>query len=215
MMDAKLKFEYEQTITTWRMLADIRFKLLALVPAFSSIAIAVLADSLFAKDSSIVATLLVALIGFLITIGIVFYDQRNSQLSNQAYFHAKELERQMQLPLNGALSSRPGRTLSTFGIKIWHDRGLALIYGSVLSGWLFLIVYAGALWLNISETIAVALSSGLFILALVVFIRELHRLDKVASENPYFYCQFDATVEFSGSAQRNWTRLSRVSYQIP
>ena len=34
--DAALKMDYEQTLATWRMLVDLRFRLLAFVPAIAA-----------------------------------------------------------------------------------------------------------------------------------------------------------------------------------
>ena len=40
----------------------------------------------------------------------------------------------------GRFLSRPQRNLKLFGmIRVWSDRGLALVYGAALGGWAFLI----------------------------------------------------------------------------
>lgn len=69
---------------------------------------------------------------------------------------------------------------------IWHDRGLALIYGSVLGAWLFPIA-CGILWLipNRAFLGSVSVPSLAALLAVVggiLLILELHRLDRLASQ---------------------------------
>ena len=72
-------------------------------------------------------------------LGIIVYDQRNTQIHDAMQKHAKTLEALLGLePLDdtkkgrgGAFLDRPGRNLRLFGILLmWHDRGLALICSS-------------------------------------------------------------------------------------
>lgn len=68
---------------------------------------------------------------------------------------------------------------------IWHDRGLALIYGSVLGAWLFPIA-CGILWLipnrSFLGTVSVpSLAALLVVVGGFLLILELHRLDRDAS----------------------------------
>ena len=63
-------------------------------------------------------------------------------------------------------------------MEIWHDRALALIYGSVLGAWLFPVSYA------ISKNWWIA--GSVAILAAILFILEFHRLENVErSEESY------------------------------
>ena len=172
---------YEQVCNGYRELIDVRFKLLALVPSISGVAIALISKDLSDFQSYPVPRLIVAILGFIVTIGIVFYDQRNSQLYNALIRRGRKLEE--ELSINGIFSNRQPRTLKLFGlITIWHDRGLALIYGSVLGAWIFPIA-GGIQWLwkteanvNTAPEIAAIISC----IASIVFIIELHRLDKKA-----------------------------------
>jgi hypothetical protein len=180
------KLNYEETLNTWRMLADIRFKLLALVPTLSSIGIALLSQDLTNGQVPSESVFAIGILGFLVTLGVVIYDQRNSQASNAAFYLARDLEELLQLPEGGHLKQRPGRELRLFGIlTIWHDRGLALIYGTVLGAWWFPVIFSALSMLGIQQTGSLStLSASLIVSVLVgvVFIRELHRLDKVASQ---------------------------------
>ncbi|MFC1823129.1 hypothetical protein ACFL9T_10600 [Thermodesulfobacteriota bacterium] len=172
---------YEQICNSYRQLTDVRFKLLAFVPAISGAAIAIISKDLSAFQTSPVPRLIVAILGFLVTLGIVFYDQRNSQLYNALVRRGKKLEE--ELCISSTFSQRQPRSLKLFGlVTIWHDRGLALIYGSVLGAWIFPIA-CGVQWLCQTEekTNAVpGIAATIALIACILFILELHRLDKKA-----------------------------------
>jgi hypothetical protein len=97
----RLKVDYEQTLATYRMLADIRFKLLAFVPTISGAVIALLSSK---------------------TVQLQF-----------PVLHGRE----------GHMRQRPESSRYLFNIyKMWHDRALAMIYGSVLGACPFPFCYA-------------------------------------------------------------------------
>lgn len=150
-----LKLEYEQTNENFRALAETRFKLLGLLPIFGGAAIFVLSFlGLSPEQSTFVPTadhlwlvVGVSMLGFVTTLGIVFYDQRNSELYNSLIHRAKFLEQQFATPLSpgarkkaasgGQFSERASPARVMLGTKIRHDKGLALIYGPVLGAWFF------------------------------------------------------------------------------
>jgi len=83
----------------------------------------------------------------LVTLGIAFYDQRNSEIHDQMVSRARFLERVLQFPVlhgrEGHMRQRPESSRYLFNIyKMWHDRALAIIYGSVLGAWPFPFCYA-------------------------------------------------------------------------
>jgi hypothetical protein len=69
------KLDYDKAIEYVKQLTDIRFKLLALVPIATGAAL---------KFASIkedpMAGLFLGLLGFFVTMGIIFYDQRNKKI---------------------------------------------------------------------------------------------------------------------------------------
>jgi hypothetical protein len=173
--------EYESVLASFRQLAEIRFKLLALLPTISGFAIGALSKDLQEFKDSPVPRLVVGVLGFFVTLGIVFYDQRNSQLYNALSRRARHLESKIGA---AQFNDRPQRTLEFLGIfKIWHDRGLALIYGTVMGGWFFLVSCAMLWLLKVDQQkIDVPKTSALIsIFAAVAVIYELHRLDRQAS----------------------------------
>jgi hypothetical protein len=53
---------------------------------------------------------------------------------NVSKHRARELEKILPLPLGGQFQHMPPKDLKFLGwMKVWSDRGLALIYGTVLA----------------------------------------------------------------------------------
>jgi hypothetical protein len=139
----KLQLDYQHTIDQFKMLAEIRFKLLAFVPTLAGAAIA-----FFTETREPVTALAIGILGFVMTIGITFYDIRNTQLYDAAIHRAKWLEALLDLPIctqrevisGGLFNEKPRHRLSFLGLfEIWHDRGLSLAYGAALGGWSYVI----------------------------------------------------------------------------
>jgi hypothetical protein len=137
----KAQLDYEAVLGVFELLTDVRFKLLALVPTISGTAVGLLTGSDVAQGEQVV----LATLGFVVTLGIVFYEQRKTQLYNNAIGRAKHLETN-ELKLSVALGDQSGGLFSSrnpearklFGIvPMWHDRGLALVYAPVLGAWGF------------------------------------------------------------------------------
>jgi hypothetical protein len=150
---------------------EIRFKLLALVPSVAGIAIGVLSSTSVGRaEEALLATL-----GFLVTLGIVIYDQRNTQFYNNAHGRVKWLEGELHFESaagdpedkNGLIRSFAPNGRRLFGLfQMRHDRGLALIYGGVLGGWVLPLAQAVAPGqLRIGVAVA-ALVGGLFFVEL-------------------------------------------------
>ena len=142
------KLDYEQTLESVRQLTEIRFKLLAFVPSLSAAAIALVTKRVLPGVEAAVGVL-----GFLLTLGITFYDQRNSILYDDLIGRAKGIETNVLRfqarsgdagEAGGAFADRPAYRPRLFGvIEIWHDRALAIVYGAVLGGWTFPIAVGG------------------------------------------------------------------------
>lgn len=135
-----LKLDYEQTLATYQQFADIRFKLLAFVPALSAATIALLTGA----HVSGWTTSVLGATGFIVTLGIVLYDQRNTQFYNGAISRAQHLEIQLGLRrfqndehfgLFGSRDDHQSRRL--LGLPVRHGLGLGLVYSAVLGAWMF------------------------------------------------------------------------------
>jgi hypothetical protein len=177
-----IRFDYEQSLQTYRTLADIRFKLLAFVPIISGVAIAILTTDPVQASSQLV--LAGGVFGLLITLGITIYDLRNTQFMNVSRFRARELESKLSLPFEGQFPQIPRKDLKFLGLmKVWSDRGLALIYGTVLAAWVFVITRTTFDLIGLSADLIVTL---LTILTFAALQLEFHRMDrraKISAEN--------------------------------
>src|SRR3712207_3540268 len=95
--------EYAEVNQNFRMLADIRFKLLALIPTLGGVAIFLLSKMQQGESEPKLGYGLLFLIsglGFLATLGVTFYDQRNSELYNALTRRAAYLEEKLRFPRN-------------------------------------------------------------------------------------------------------------------
>jgi hypothetical protein len=174
--DELLKLDYEQTLETYRQFVDIRFKILAFVPTLSGIAVALLTSS----DIGDAQTFAISAVGFIVSLGIVIYDQRNSQYYNGAISRAQYLEGELQLPAfggdtrGGLFRSRDEHKKKYFwGVKqlrVSHGLGTALIYSPVMGAWAF--GAADGIWPDHAW-----LAAGIGALVTVIFLLELLRLD--------------------------------------
>ena len=103
--DAKVLKDYEEVWNSFRMLADIRFKLLALVPTVSAVAfVFITSQGLHSHPDAIVG---LSAGGLLVTLGIAVYNQRNSQLMSALFSRGCALEKKLNLPLGGQFNHRP------------------------------------------------------------------------------------------------------------
>jgi hypothetical protein len=190
----KLELEYEQVNENFRFLADVRFKLLALVPILGGAAVYALGrvglDAGKAPASSnpeLLAVLLVSLLAFLATLGITLYDQRNSELYNALIHRAKYLEKDFGVPstpgglrvepYGGQFSERPRKSRRLICLA-GHDLALALIYGPLLGAWFFPILYSALRLVQSANECAQLGSVGVAAIAALGFTSRLVVLDK-------------------------------------
>ena len=85
-----LELEYKEVNSYWRTLTVIRFKLLAFVPTLAGLGVAL--SHIITQPLEAFA---IGLFGFIATLGITFYDPRNSQLYDASINRASVLERKM------------------------------------------------------------------------------------------------------------------------
>lgn len=131
---------YKEVCNTWRQLVAVRFKLLGFLPIVS---IAVIMN-VITSDMHLYGKLLVCCLGLIFTYGIRIYDKRNTELHKQLIRRGRKIEEEWEID-NGVFI---GRRISNnhyppkpMWIKIQHDIGLKIIYGTCYLAWLFIIVY--------------------------------------------------------------------------
>ena len=202
----ELELDYQTTIDMIKLLTDIRFKLLAFVPTVSGFAVTLLDKS----PDNATAALSVGALGFAVTLGIVLYDLRNSQIYNLSMHRGKWLEYLLDMPRlttldwqkpnekpyhGGLITERPFRLHRLFKkrlLRAKHDRALALVYGASLGGWTYLIVnslaslvFSAFIVLTKDIPLQTAISIGSFFLAVLIaagFAIELNRLDNLGKK---------------------------------
>ncbi len=189
--DPALMLEYEQVNQNFRMLAEIRFKLLAFLPTLAGVAIYALSHMAMSTDTAppnsekalydLGTALLISALGFLATFGITLYDQRNTALYNALIVRAKAIEALMGIA-DGQFRQRPPRGRRVLGCVAGHDTALALIYSPVLGGWFFPMAYSALRWGGVTHVCRLPLLQISLLLALamaLLFLEELFRLDGV------------------------------------
>jgi hypothetical protein len=189
-----LRLDYQTTVQQFTVLADIRFKLLAFVPTVTGAAFGLLKDS-----PNHVATAGIGVFGFLVTLGIIFYEIRNTQFYDAAVHRAKALEVCLKLPIcthpardGGFFCERRSlKKLRLFGLlEIWHDRGLAIVYGSTLAAWSVLVLHGtiasqtGQRYIALTASQQLLVSAAIAVVIGFFFGWEIIRLSKVHKPQP-------------------------------
>lgn len=137
--EALLLSIYEQTCSTWRMLVDVRFKLFALVPTASLLSLAtVFAGGDTTRLLSPHIRLLFAVLGLVVTVGLLIYELRNSQLHDDLISRGRKIEDELGID-TAVFRGRP----VTRGL-LKHDHATWLIYGAAVVAWL------AAIWASAS-----------------------------------------------------------------
>jgi hypothetical protein len=139
--------EYAEVASNFRLLTDIRFKLLAFLPVAAAAA-AALRGGGEADGATAVMTLGLSLFGLVVTLALASYNVRNDQLYDELVGRAAQIERAIDLP-DGAFANRPTSWLSIrlpLG-RSWaidHRTSVGLIYGASVALWLFMGCYSMA-----------------------------------------------------------------------
>jgi hypothetical protein len=164
-----VQLDYTQTGEQIKMLTDIRFKLLAFVPPIVGAGVTLLSSKAASTAGDHILIGSIGVLGFLLTLGIVLYDFRNSQLYNAQIHRAKVLERVLGciksgneklwpvpsigggkaygtpgshgLTATGGVHNQRAIALgSILGQRIAHGPALSLVYAVALGAWVFPIV---------------------------------------------------------------------------
>jgi hypothetical protein len=181
--DERTKVDYERTSQYFFHLADVRFKLLALLPIASGTALVLVPSHLGPPE-----TLAVGVLGLLATAGLLLYDQRNSQIYNSLLGRLNLIEESLRLPplredkqVGGAFIDRPGgrQRRKLLGlIPAHHGLGLDLIYSASTAAWIFVIAGATLELVSADPTTALTWSLALPAVAGVVVFGNFRRVDK-------------------------------------
>jgi hypothetical protein len=132
--------EYQEVSNNFRLLTDIRFRLLGLMPAATLIAAV---GATVKQDALGGISLVVSLFGLAVVLGLAVYSARNDQLYDELVGRAAEIERQLGIR-DGSFSFRPRAWFrfpfgGVYGRAAWtfsHGNALSLIYGATIAAWL-------------------------------------------------------------------------------
>lgn len=129
---------YSEVCSNWRALHDVRFKLLGLVP-FVTIGILVVLLPSSGSDTHISGWIakLIPSVGLVVTLGLLIYETRNSELYNDLISRGRRIEAELGVN-TGVFRGRP-RPKREF---INHSTAIWLIYGSAIVGWALSIAIA-------------------------------------------------------------------------
>ena len=125
--------EYRELCHNFRLLTDIRFKLLVFLPVAAAAVMAL-------RGIGAGERFVLSLFGLAATAGLIVYNTRNSQLHRELMRRAAAIERQLGAG-DGALAaqSRPWVTVHLLG-RPWtidHAAAAGLIYRASIALWLF------------------------------------------------------------------------------
>ena len=125
--------EFTEVCKSYHAISDFRGKHLALIPIVSGTGISLLIGKNYSIDSS--HLLAVGLFGTLVTLGLFFYELRGIHRCKHLVSIGSKLEHSLKLE-SGQFKDRPGRIHGFIGAEVagW------VIYGAVLSGWLYVVV---------------------------------------------------------------------------
>jgi hypothetical protein len=127
---------YGQICDSWRMLTDVRFKLLALVPSLSAVGLALTVGSSRLFNGSWETRLAAALFGLAVSGGLWMYDRRNNELYNDLISRGRRVEGELGVD-TGVFRGRPNPVRQV----ISHSPATTLVYGAVFAAWVSAAVY--------------------------------------------------------------------------
>jgi Putative peptidoglycan binding domain len=128
---------YGEVCNDFRMLTDVRFKLLGLVPTIS---IAVLISLLSQKPDeklSPCSQMGISIFGLLITIGIAIYNKRNTELYKDLVLKGLRIEEELGID---TVQFR-GR-IKPVSSWVNHDISMKIIYHTAIVGWIIVMMAA-------------------------------------------------------------------------
>ena len=135
-MDIKdtLRFEYGEICRSIHTIDDFRAKLLALLPIASGAGISLLLDKKI-ESLNTLHIVVIGILGFLVTLGLFFYELRGIDVCNTLIKRGQLLERELELK-GCQFINRP---LHRWGFIGMETAGM-VVYPAVLGAWLYLVI---------------------------------------------------------------------------
>jgi hypothetical protein len=161
------RLDYEHVLDQFKLLTEIRFKLLAFLPTVSGTAVALLTTREVGQAEQVA----IAVLGLTVTLAVFAYDQRNTQHYNRLVGRAQFLENRLEF---SAASPRGPRGMMLareitprhllFVVPMKHDRALGVVYAIVAGAWAFALAEAltrpgRAAWIGFAVTALMVLEA--------------------------------------------------------
>jgi len=129
---------YSEVCSSWRSLHDVRFKLLGLVPFVTvGILVVILPGTGSTTNLSGWTQKIIPSVGLLVTIGLLIYEMRNSELYNDLISRGRRIEAELGVK-TGIFRGRPTPSRSLIN----HSNATRLIYGAAIAGWALTAIVA-------------------------------------------------------------------------
>jgi hypothetical protein len=127
---------YSEICASWRTLTDVRFKLLAALPTVSGAGLALLIskDASPAGEAKAARTVL-AVLGFIVSVGLYLYERRNSELYDDLISRARRIESELGIATGQFLGRLKGLRKVLWLLPVQHDWAINLTYISVIVVW--------------------------------------------------------------------------------
>lgn len=138
--DALLKV-YEETCANWRMLTEVRFKLLGLLPVVAAVAlVAIVSDGGPFPEVATAPRVGLGGFGLSITVGLFLYEKRNNELYNDLISRGRRAEYELGVH-SGVFLGRPEPHPGMRGRIVRHGTATALVYWTVVVAWIAAILH--------------------------------------------------------------------------
>lgn len=131
---------YGEVLQAWRLLTDVRFRLMNLLPAISIVAfVPLLALTASSNNPALIGGILLAMLGLCLSHGLHIYDHRNDAIYNHTLSRARRIEAELDID-TGLMLGRPKHPHA----RVSHGRATAWVFRSVKAAWL--VVAAVMFW---------------------------------------------------------------------
>ena len=166
-----IKTYYQQACNWYHRIDDFRAKLLGLLPLISGGGIFLLLQDPISSGIDNYDLLAIGLFGFLITIGLLFYELRGVQRCIRITNIAKDIERSWNVTVHGPFSLQPTSLLD--GV-INEPIAASIIYPTVLAAWSYVALHIvdDTLLRGIISVIILLVSFGFIFLVFRRHLRE-------------------------------------------
>lgn len=134
---------YREVCSNWRLLTEVRFKILALLPPIAGLAlVGVVSTAGPFEGLQVLARVGLALFGLLITFGLYVYDKRNNTLYDDLVSRARRAEYELGVH-TGAFLGRVKPAAEGSRLKRWvkHNVATRIVYWTVIGAWVAAILF--------------------------------------------------------------------------